>query len=140
MKRKSGLLSLFFAAVVIWLGIAGVVSANVDWQLGKEINLNVRPLDIAVSADGKFIFILTPGEILVYSHDEEKVTDRLKIDKKFNKIAYTEKNNTVVLADTSANTIKMYRFDIVHDIEISQLPFKGPAAAPVTITVFDDYQ
>jgi hypothetical protein len=62
------------------------------------------------------------------------------VDKKFDRITYSGKSNTLVLTSSSSERLNIIRVDQIYDIDISGLPFKGPAGAPVTIAVFDDYQ
>lgn len=139
-KRKLQILGIFLIILVSWGSTSQIAHADVDWTVIKQINLSSQPLDIAVSVDGKLIFILAPGEILVYSISEDKVTNRIPIDKDFDRITYSEKNNTLILTSSSSKTLKIIQGEGIHKIDLFGLPFKGPVDAPVTIAVFDDYQ
>ena len=130
-----------------WLSIAIVCSvfnqpakAKMDLTIIKEFSLEAQPLDVATSADGKWIFILVPGHILVYSNTDNKITERMSIDSTFNRLTYSPINNSLILFSTSTRTLRIIEAEPIHDIEISGLPFKGPVNAPVTIVVFSDYQ
>ena len=46
----------------------------------------------------------------------------------------------LMLADSKNKTLEMVKISFVVDIDISGLPFKGPANAPVVVAVFSDYQ
>ena len=46
----------------------------------------------------------------------------------------------LLLADSKNKTLEMVKIAFVVDIDISGLPFKGPANAPVVVAVFSDYQ
>lgn len=107
---------------------------------GGTIKLDVQPLDITTSADGKMIYVLARGEILVYSIDEGKVSNRMPIDKDFDKLTYAAKDNVLILTSCSSKTLKIIQVDFIYNIATDGLPFKGPADAAVTIAVFDDYQ
>jgi len=139
-ERGFRVLGVFLIILTSWVSASQIVHADVDWTIIEQINLNAQPLDIAVSVDGKFIFILTPGEILVYSIYEDKVTNRIPVDIGFDRIAYSEKNNTLILTSSSLKKLRIIQGDQVHKLDLSGLPFKGPADAAVTIAVFDDYQ
>ncbi len=139
-ERGFRVLGVFLIILTSWVSASQIVHADVDWAIIEQINLNVQPLDIAVSLDGKFIFTLTPGEILVYSISEDKVTNRIPVDIGFDRIAYSEKNNTLILTSSSLKKLRIIQGDHVHKLDLSGLPFKGPADAAVTIAVFDDYQ
>ena len=85
MKLSCRKLGIFFLVLVIWASAPKFVYSEIDWTLKKQINLNVQPLDIATSTDGKLIFVLAPGEVLVYSIAEGKVANRIPIDKDFDR-------------------------------------------------------
>ncbi len=111
-----------------------------DWTIVKQINLNAQPLDIATSADGRLIFVLVPGEILVCSISEDKVTKRIPINKVFDRLTHSARTNALIVTSSSAKTLKIIQLENIHDIALSGLPFKGPEGTPVTIAVFSDYQ
>jgi hypothetical protein len=50
--------------------------ADVEWRTIKEIDLKSEPLDIFQSPDGELLFILTRGEVLIYSARQQNITDR----------------------------------------------------------------
>jgi hypothetical protein len=55
-------------------------------------------------------------------------------------IGTSPKGDFLLLADSKANTLEVLNISFVVDIDISGLPFKGPADAPVVVAVFSDYQ
>ena len=140
MKKSCRELGIFFLVLVIWLLAPKFVYSEIDWTLKKQIDLNVEPLDIATSTDGKLIFVLAPGEVLVYSIAEGKIANRIPIDKDFDRVTYAGKNNVLILTSSSSKTLKIIQVDFLFDIALSGLPFKGPENAAVTIAVFNDYQ
>jgi len=140
MKKSCRELGIFFLVLVIWLLAPKFVYSEIDWTLKKQIDLNVEPLDIATSTDGKFIFVLAIGEVLVYSIAEGKIANRIPIDKDFDRVTYAGKNNVLILTSSSSKTLKIIQVDFLFDIALSGLPFKGPENAAVTIAVFNDYQ
>ncbi|MCK5836499.1 MAG: hypothetical protein KAH09_04480 [Desulfobacula sp.] len=50
------------------------------------------------------------------------------------------KTNTLILASSSTEAVKNIQTEQRYEILLSDLPFKGPFDAPVTLAVFDDYQ
>jgi hypothetical protein len=117
-----------------------LIYAEIDWTLIEQKNLGVQALDIATSDDGKFIFILAKGEVLIYSIAENTVTNRISIDKNFDRVTYASKNNILILSSSASQTLKILQLDFIYKIALEGLPFKGPADAAVTLAVFDDYQ
>jgi hypothetical protein len=133
-------LSMFLLVIISWVLVPQFIYAEIDTTLIKKTNLDVQPLDVVASIDGKTIYVLARGEILVYSIDEGKVSNRIPVDKDFDKLTYADRNNVLILTSSSSKTLKIIRVDFIYKIAIDGLPFKGPANAPVTIAVFDDYQ
>ena len=140
MKKAARKFGIFLFVIISWVSVPQFIYAEIDLTLIKQTNLNVQPLDIATSADGKLIFVLARGEILVYSIAEGKVTNRISIDKDFDRVTYAGKNNVLILTSSSSKTLKIIQVDFIYNIALDGLPFKGPADAAVTIAVFDDYQ
>ncbi|MCW9095201.1 MAG: hypothetical protein OQJ74_05090 [Ignavibacteriaceae bacterium] len=133
-------LGIFLLIIISWVSVPQFIYAEIDTTLIKQTNLDVQPLDIAASVDGKTIYVLARGEILVYSIDEGKVSNRIPIDKYFDKLTYVAKNNSLILTSSSSKILKIIQVDFIYKIAIDGLPFKGPFDAAVTIAVFDDYQ
>lgn len=140
MKKAVRKFGIFLFVIISWVSVPQFIYAEIDLTLIKQTNLNVQPLDIATSADGKLIFVLARGEILVYSIAEGKVANRISIDKDFDRVTYAGKNNVLILTSSSSKTLKIIQVDFIYNIALDGLPFKGPADAAVTIAVFDDYQ
>ena len=137
MKKIMGIFLIILTALV---PASRIVHAEVDWTLLKQMDLSAQPLDIAVSTDGKLIFVLTPEEILVYFEPEDRITNRIPIEKGYDKVTYSGRKTALILTNSSSQKLKIIRVDRIYPIDYSGLPFKGPADAPITIAVFDDYQ
>jgi hypothetical protein len=140
MKKALRIFGIFLFVTISWVSVPQSIYAEIDLTLIKQTNLDVQPLDIAASVDGETIYILARGEILIYSIDEGKVSNRIPIDKDFDKLTYSAKDNVLILTSTSSKTLKIIQVDFIYKIAIDSLPFKGPADAPVTIAIFEDYQ
>ena len=140
MKKLLPSMRIFILTTVICFSLPLLANAAMEWTLIEQVDLDANPLDIATSLDGSQIFVLTRGEILVYSADEEKVTMRVPVDEAFDRLAHSIKDNTLVLSSSTAKTFAIIQLETVQQIDISGLPYKGPSNAPVTIAVFSDYQ
>ena len=140
MKRTFLFLKIFVLTTAICFLIPQFANATLEWTLIEQIDLDESPLDIAATFDGQLLFVLIPGEVLIYSTKEKKVTNRIPVDVDFDRLTHTIKDNTLVLTGTTAKTVKIIQLETIQKIDISGLPFKGPENAPVTIAVFSDYQ
>jgi len=117
-----------------------LVPADLEWTVKKQLNLDVSPLDISPSLDGQWIFILARGEILVYSVSEDRVVNRIPVDKAFDRLTHSPRTNSLILSSRTEKTVKIIELELIHKIDISGLPFRGSEHARVTIAVFSDYQ
>lgn len=117
-----------------------IVQSEMDWRIIKELDLKTAPLDIAPSADGRRLFILTPGQILVYTISEGIVSDRIPVGMEFDRVAASPRADILTLTSSAQKTLQMIVLEAVQKINVAGLPFKGPADAFVTIAVFTDYQ
>ena len=126
--------------LISWSLVTQSHGADVDWRLLKDINLNDRPIDVVATLDGSYIFILASKAVLVYARSEDKIVNRIPIDKTFDKLSYSGAKNELILTSTTSKAIRIIKIYPIYLINTNGLPFLGPSKAPVTIVVFDDYQ
>jgi hypothetical protein len=139
-KKKMIIFVLAFFFSAGWISFPQMVQADLEWRIIKDLDLKTTPLDVAPSADGKWLFVLTPGEILLYSFPEGKITDRIPVDKEFDRITSLPRADMLTVTSSTKKTLQIILFEIINKIDVSGLPFKGPQNASVSIIVFDDYQ
>jgi len=138
MKPSRNIKQGFFILLAL-LFLTQWVHAGIEWKTLREVKLAGRALDVTASFDGKLIFSLTPGAILVYSTDDDRFTDRIPVDTRYTRIAYSN-DERLILSSADPATLAVIKFDPVYEINITNRPFKGAANARVTLVVFDDYQ
>jgi len=139
MKRFFYFMSLIVSFVVS-IGFVTSVSAELEWTFREQVPLTSAPLDNAVSADGQSLYILSAGEILVYSLTQNKIVNTIPIENEYDNIAVSPRGNSLIVTSSAGKSLKIIDLEFVYNIDISGLPLKGPADAPVTIAVFSDYQ
>ena len=133
----TGLLCLFLISFLTFPALSG---AELEWKERKQLKLEASPIDVVQSDDGKWTFILSSGAVLVYAAAEDRVIQSIPVDAGFDRLSFSGKSNRLTLTSSSQNLVKIIQLDVVHRIDVSGLPFKGPKDAPVTIAVFSDYQ
>lgn len=138
--RNRLICGILLTFVISWISVSQVVAANLELTEKKQLTLDVSPLDIAASADGQWLFILTPGEIIVYSAFENKISKGIPIDKGFDRLTYSARDNTLILSSRTEKSVKIIQMELIHQFDNSGLPVQGPENAPVTVAVFGDYQ
>jgi hypothetical protein len=117
-----------------------LAQAEVEKGASKTLKLDAKPIDMTVSADGKYTFILAEGgKILIFDQSGE-LKDTLNVSNSVVSIGTSPSGDFLLLADSKANTLEVLKISFIVDIDISGLPFKGPAGAPVVVAVFSDYQ
>ena len=130
-------LLIFF---VVSVGFVSSASAELEWTFRKPIPLTSAPLDNAVSTDGQLLFMLSPGEIAVYSLTRNQTINTIPIDPDYDRISVSPKGNSLIVTSSAGKSMKIIDLEFIFQIDKSGLPLKGPADAPVTIAVFSDYQ
>jgi hypothetical protein len=131
---------LVLSLLTLWIMLPHGAHAEIEWNVKKQLQLQATPLDAVPSADGRNIFVLTPGEILVYSLPEYRVVSRIPVEKSLDRIAHSAKDNSLVLTSGADKTVKIIQLENVHQFSLDGLYVKGPRSAPVTLAVFSDYQ
>lgn len=112
----------------------------IDWRLIKDVSLDDPPIDIATTQDGSHIFILTANAILVYARKDDKIINRIPVDKVYDKISFSKARNEFVLTSAASKSLNIIKIYPIVQINTEGLPFLGPLNAPVSVVVFDDYQ
>jgi DNA-binding beta-propeller fold protein YncE len=141
MNRKN----LVFIFVLIFTILVAVIveyqaHAALEWQITKTLEIDGTPLDVALSPDGKNIFVLTDqGRILVYS-TKNTPTDQIEVGNQIDQIRVGPQGKVLLLNSKKNRTVQIFSLDFIQSIDTEGSPFKGPEDAPVVIAVFDDFQ
>jgi hypothetical protein len=132
--------ALLIVPVILLAIIVAESSASVEWTPGKVFKLEKSPIDAAFSTNGRWVFVLTDdGNVLVYSA-EGKLADTIAVGTDVDGIRAGREEQSLFLISRQKKTVEEIVLNFTYDIDISGSPFKGKAAAPVVITVFNDYQ
>ncbi len=129
---------IFFIALLFCFST--IAQAEVEKGASKTFKLDAKPIDMTVSADGKYTFILAEGGKVLIFDSGGVLKDTLKVSDSVVKIGTSPSGDFLLLADSTANTLEVLKISFIVDIDVSGLPFKGPANAPVVVAVFSDYQ
>ena len=119
---------------------SGLVMAEVEMGQAKTFKLDAKPIDMATSADGQYTFVLTEGGKVFILDRSGTLKDTLTVNESVMSIGTSPKGDLLLLADSKENTLEVVKISFVVDVDITGLPFKGPANAPVVVAVFSDYQ
>ena len=142
-SMKTKYVGFAFLSVLIGLGVSPSSHAEVEMTVARTLTLEETPVDTALSASGKYIFVLTDkGKLLVYTPDG-KLSEMIPVDKSIDSIRPAPpgaREEILFLVSSKKKTVQLAVLDFVKDINVAGSPFKGAADAPVTIVLFTDFQ
>ena len=141
MKREKIKLSVLITMAIVLGALTNVLASdNVEWNVYKSMQLDETPIDVALTADGRRIFVLTDqGQVLIYS-STDKMEAKIDVGKHVDQIKLGPRGETLILRSGKNKTVELVTLDFIQKINITGSPFKGPQDAPVVIAVFDDFQ
>jgi hypothetical protein len=137
---KKGIMALLFVITLVGISAPQLLYADMEWRVIKELELKDQPLDMVNALDGKTLFILVPGEVLIQDMRSNDISQRIPVGKEFDKLVHSPRNNTLILTSSSTKRLKVIQLERIHQFDYSGLPYLGAKNAPVTIAVFSDYQ
>lgn len=115
-------------------------SETVDWEVLNTLKLDATPLDVAVSPDGKTVFVLTQkGNILIYQVNG-RLTDKIEVDEQIDQIRLGPNGEQLFAINRQGKTVKVIGLDFIKEIATKGSPYKGPENAPVVIADFSDFE
>ena len=115
-------------------------NARVEWQIQNTLKTAEPPLDVAVAPNGQSIFVLTAGgNILVYD-GEGQLQDTINVGSHIDQIRVGPGGEQLFASSRKNQTVEVIALNFIRKINISGSPIKGRKDAPVTLTVFSDFQ
>ena len=134
------LILLLTAAIVLGAFTNSSASDNVEWNIYKTLQLDATPIDVSLSADGRWIFVLTDqGEVFIYSSNK-KMEGKINVGQHVDQIKSGPRGDTLIITSSRNKTVQVVSLDFFQKINVSGSPFKGPEDAAVVIAVFDDFE
>jgi protein-disulfide isomerase len=122
------------------LGLAGNLwAASIDVRLLGTVPLDAKPRQLTTTADGQRIYVLTDaGKVLMFNA-EGQPQGSFEVGPEVSGIT-AQGANRLILQMTDRQQMVLVALDPVVDISTEGAPTFGPADAPVTIAVFDDFE
>ena len=129
--------------IVLLLGlvlIASLANAELEQNLVKRQPLGKAPLDIAQSvSDGRLFVLLEGGQVQIFSADGQ-AQERFEVGVDITSLEVSPDGQMLYLGNTKSNQIQFLELTYLQQLPINNSAVKGAAGAPVTITLFDDFQ
>ena len=141
MKLRPALLIVYAVMLTLAVTAHGLAATiGVEATRLKQLAIDKSALDVATTADGKLMFVLVPGEILIYSDMGDRPVNRIPVDRQFDGMTFAEKLDLLILSSSAGKKVDLVRIDLINEVSTDGSPYLGRADAKVTIAVFDDYQ
>ena len=115
-------------------------SAEVEGDIQRTLKLQEAPVDVAVSLNGKWLFVLThTGSIQVYTPNG-RLEGQLTVGSQVDGIRVGPREDLLLLTSRQDKTVQIMTLDFIRPVNVTGSPFKGPDDAPVLIAVFSDFE
>lgn len=132
--------SCLVLVTIMLLAIPSHVGAKVEWSIQKTLKTGEPPVDVAVSPDGRTIFVLTSnGNVLIYDR-EGKLDDTIKVGVHVDQIRVDPSGEQLFATSRQNQTVEIIALNFIRKINVVGSPSKGRTDAPVVLTVFSDFQ
>ncbi len=125
---------------LILLSLMPAAQAKTQWQVYQNLKLPYAPVDFQVSADGRWVYVLSEkGDLLIYTA-AGKLKDTIAVGPNVDRIKTGPREGVLFLLNSKDRTLQVVGVSISEDIDVEGSPVKGSFLAPITIAVFSDFQ
>ena len=133
-------ISSFTLIIIACLCLTTPALAKTDWQVRQKLQLEQAPIDMLVSSNNKWIYILTSdGQIVIYS-TRGQIKDTISVGPDIDQIKAGPREDMLFLLSRASKSVQIITIDFTEEITTAGSPVKGPAEAPITVAVFSDFQ
>ena len=137
MKKR---VNIYVLALLLIAIVSSNSSAEVEGDIQRTLKLQESPVDVAVSLNGKWLFVLTQtGSIQIYTPDG-RLEGQLTVGSQVDGIRVGPREDLLILTSREDKTVQIVALDFIRPINVTGSPFKGPDDAPVVIAVFSDFE
>lgn len=131
-----------FSSLIIMFCLFSVsqLYAALEWSIDSAIPLGDEALDIAESADGQRLFLLTKAGKIIVMNPQGLVEST--IDGPFNadRLSVSNDGKRLFLVGKGEKRLQVVSLLDRFNIPVGGSPVKGDIAAAVTVAVFSDFQ
>ncbi len=116
------------------------IDNKVEWSTTTSWKLPAKPLSFVHSLDGKRVYILTDNQKVNVFTPQGKLLGSIPVSRGVTDIDIAPYGEQLFLIDAENDTFTNLSVSLVSKISTGNSPFKGPENAPVTISLFTDFE
>ncbi len=140
MRGNLSRFSITAIVIAVFLCCSPFAHAKVEWDIVENIPLQDKPLALTMSRDGTTTYILCEKSIVIFSAQDQKITDTIPITGGFTGIAMSPSGQHLFLTDAKSNRMTIMQLSETFEMKIGRSPVIGNPDAPVSIFAFFDFQ
>ena len=130
----------FMVVITTCLVLTMPALAKTDWQVRQKLQFDQAPIDMLVSSNNEWIYVLTDdGQILIYDA-RSRLKDSIQVGPHVDQIKAGPRDDMLFLLSRESKSVQVISIDFTENITTRGSPTKGPPDAPVTVAVFSDFQ
>jgi len=114
--------------------------AEVESKVTQSVTLPAKTLDVAVAENGAKVFVLLPGGEVQILSAQGALLEQLKVAGDAERLSVNPQGDRIFVTRAGQAELQMVDLAYVQELPVINSPIKGPENAPVTMTVFSDYQ
>jgi protein-disulfide isomerase len=133
---KAGAKSGVVLLLMLVLAVPALAALQVEGT--QAVRLPKAVLDVAATADGAKLFVLLKGGELQVLSPAGELIERLTVAGEAERLAVSPEGDRLYLS--VGQELRIVELVSQHELPVLNSPARGPANAPVTLTVFSDFQ
>lgn len=113
---------------------------RIEWNVQQSWTVPGKTLDMVNSLDGKYVFLLNDKQQVQIFNGLGQLQGSIPVEEGVSNIDIAPQGEILYLINNASKTFSSIGISFVVDVDVTGAPFKGPANAPVTITLFTDFE
>lgn len=113
---------------------------RIEWKVQQTWPTGGKILSMVNSLDGKYVFFLNDKQKVQIYNNQGQLQGNIAVEPGVSAIDISPQGETLYLINNTSHSFTSVAVSFIVDVDITGSPFKGPADAPVTITLFTDFE
>ena len=126
--------------MILWLVAVPMAQAEVDARVVRTLQLKTTPVDLAITGNGRYIYVLTADAKLQIFNNTGELHDTVAVDQGVDRIQVGPGEDRLYLINSAGNRIQVLDLVFIQEIPVDGSPTRGTMDAAVAVVVFTDFQ